>query len=409
MTNYQKSLLILSLILIVLQGIIVSVIGLNRNPWGDEGHFVETINEFGKNPFFIQITNYKEVTPPLVFVIYAFWGKIFGFEIYILRILSLVIAYLTYLLFHKLLYDFFNNSKIAILVTLFFAINPYMMGFSIFVYTDMLAILFLLLCCIAIYHSNSTLLAISGALTLLCRQYMVFVLVAAFIFFLLKYFLRKNRVLLEMILTSTIALIPIVILFIIWKGFAPRLGRELWIIRNVSVFNLNSITLYICLIPVYLFPIVILRWNYFYSDRKLMITSFFASFLYWLFPVMPSRVTVEQMGIHTVGLFHKLMFRILGFRLWDQIPFFVLFFFGLPVILFIIRDIYRKLKFKEIDYLFFLNLSVLSFLFLMQLSYQVWEKYFLPIIPILAIRILMIKKGINNNSTQLGKASIKHF
>ncbi len=202
-----------------------------------------------------------------------------------------------------------------------------------------------------------------------------------------------------MIFSSTIALIPIVILFIIWKGFAPCLGRELWIIRNVSVFNLNSITLYICLIPVYLFPIVILRWNYFYSDRLLMITSFFASFCYWLFPVMPSRVTVAQMGIHTVGLFHKLMFRILGFRLWDQIPFFVLFFFGLPIILFIIRDIYRKLKFKEIDYMVFLDLPVLSFLFLMQLSYQVWEKYFLPIIPILAIRILMIKKGINKKST----------
>ena len=63
--------------------------------------------------------------------------------------------------------------------------------------------------------------------------------------------IRKNRVwraLIEMILSSTISLIQILILFIIWKGFAPRLGWELWIIRNVSVFNLNSITLCISLI-----------------------------------------------------------------------------------------------------------------------------------------------------------------
>lgn len=44
---------------------------------GDEKHITETVRLFAKNLSLETIKNYPEVTPPLFYIIYAFWAKIF--------------------------------------------------------------------------------------------------------------------------------------------------------------------------------------------------------------------------------------------------------------------------------------------------------------------------------------------
>ena len=113
------------------------MLAFERPYWGDEIHFVETINRFGKNMGLNTIKHYNEMSTPLPFMLYALWGRIFGFEIHILRILSVIIAVATYILFHWLLFLIFGNIKVASLTSAFLVLHPYMVGFSVFVFTDM--------------------------------------------------------------------------------------------------------------------------------------------------------------------------------------------------------------------------------------------------------------------------------
>jgi hypothetical protein len=170
--NYHKSLVLLFVLLLIFEGI-VFYFGVNRPYWGDEIHFVDTINRFGKDMSISTIKHYNEMSTPLPFIMYSVWGRIFNFNIQTLRIFSVIIAFVTYLLFHKLIFSIFNNSKIAIFATFFIVMHPYMVGLSIFVFTDMLAILFIVLSCVSIRNKNPIILLISLACGLLCRQYFI--------------------------------------------------------------------------------------------------------------------------------------------------------------------------------------------------------------------------------------------
>ncbi|MDH5683388.1 MAG: hypothetical protein OEZ20_02865 [candidate division WOR-3 bacterium] len=86
--------------LIIFEGIAVYVINLKSPYWADEVHFVETIRQFGKEINLNLIRHYNEMSTPLPFILYALWGRIFGFEVHILRYFSMIIAFITYILFY---------------------------------------------------------------------------------------------------------------------------------------------------------------------------------------------------------------------------------------------------------------------------------------------------------------------
>src|SRR6266568_4671245 len=85
--SYVRSLLAYGCAIILVEALIVCVIGLNHPTWGDEGHFIGTITSFGSDLSIAQLTNYPEVTTPLPFIVYALWGRAFGFDPFHLRIL----------------------------------------------------------------------------------------------------------------------------------------------------------------------------------------------------------------------------------------------------------------------------------------------------------------------------------
>ena len=96
LNDYKGSLLLLVILILLYQIILTSVIGLDAPVRGDERHFVETIKYFAGLDI-AKVQNYKEVTTPLVYYIYALWGKIAGFELSNLRILSLIISFIVYI------------------------------------------------------------------------------------------------------------------------------------------------------------------------------------------------------------------------------------------------------------------------------------------------------------------------
>ncbi|MBM3130756.1 MAG: glycosyltransferase family 39 protein [Chloroflexi bacterium] len=188
---YRNSAILL-LAFLALYSFIEITLNINRPYWGDESHFVETVRVFGQGLDLNLLKHYDEMSTPLPFVMYAAWGKVVGFQTQSLRILSVFVALITYFSFHHLLFAILRDGRIALLGTIFLALNPYMLAFSIFVFTDMLAIFFLTVACTAIRNQNPRWLAIAMAGALWCRQYLFFLNFAAAVYYLFRLWKEKR-------------------------------------------------------------------------------------------------------------------------------------------------------------------------------------------------------------------------
>jgi 4-amino-4-deoxy-L-arabinose transferase-like glycosyltransferase len=372
-------------------GVFLAVFGLQRPFWGDEAHFVKTIRYFGNNLTLEKLKHYNEMSTPLPFILYAAWGRLFGFKLETLRILSVVIAFITSLSIHYLFFSVFQNAKTALLLTLCVILQPYMLGFSIFVFTDMLAILFLVLACIAVKRENPLLLAVSAALGLLCRQYLAFLPLAAGLYYLWDYVQTRQTRALQMLAAAILALLPTGLLFLLWQGTSPINSLRHIYLEDGFAFHPSFLTLYIVQTFVYLFPVAAVYWRTIYRERTILLLSLALSWLYWLFPVAPSSSAIEA-EIDTVGLFHRLLRLSVGHPLEHGV-FYLCFLLGLPILLLIIRNFYVQWQSKTVSFSLFTNLLILAFFAIMPFSYLGWEKYFLPIVPFVAMQLPLLKNA----------------
>jgi hypothetical protein len=56
---------------------IVAVAALDRAPWGDEQHYLQTLQRFGQDMRLETLRTYPgELAPPLAFALYAWWGRL---------------------------------------------------------------------------------------------------------------------------------------------------------------------------------------------------------------------------------------------------------------------------------------------------------------------------------------------
>ncbi len=391
--KYHNSLILLIIFLIIFEGLVI-YIALPRPYWGDERHFVATIMTFGEEMNLNTLKHYKEMSPPLPFILYAYWGKIFGFELYKLRFFSILIAFITYLLFHYLLFRIFENGIIALLSSIFLIIHPYMIGLSIFVFTDMLAIMFLLFALYGIIKNNWIIYTLAAISTLLSRQYTIFFILASGIYYLLHFLRNKEEHIskkeaLLMILANGLAIIPLLALFIFWKGASPESETKYIYINEAFTFHISFLILYISQLFIYLLPLILLSYKYIYN-KKILISSLIVSSIYWFFPITPCKLAIEA-NVFTIGFFHRFLRIIFKNLFLEQIVFYLTLLFALPILYYILKDTYLKIKEEKFNFTFLLNLFILSFLIIMPFSYLCWEKYFLPILPFTIIRILLIR------------------
>ncbi len=375
--------------LVVLQGVVL-FFGLNYHFWGDEAHFVSTVRLFGEGLTLDKLRHYNEMSSPLPFMVYAAWGRLFSFDLQVLRLLSIIIALTTYLVFHRLLIVCLDNPRVAFLSTAFLALNPYMIGLSIFVFTDMLAILFLVLGCIGIRRRRPLLFGISSMAGLLSRQFLAFLPMAAGLFFLLRYLGTRERHARDMALAALLAFVPLAILYIFWGGLSPDNERRAYFLSEGLHFNPNFLVVFILLYFVYLLPFVLWRWKYFYGDLKVLGISALISLVYWAFPVKATNYAVA-VGIDTVGFYHRVVRYMAGER-WEQLVLYLSFLLGLPLVIALVKDCYRRWERGNLEFVLFLDLTIMAFFILMPSSYLNWEKYILLVLPVMVLQILLVRK-----------------
>jgi len=388
--SYRSSLIFLLAVLLILQSIVIIVAGLDSDPWGDGARLVETVRQFGADMSIKTLTQYDQLSTPLPFIAYGLWGRVFGFELPRLRLLSILIAILSYLCFHHLVFKLTGRAGAALWSTLFLAVNPYMLGFSVFVFTDGLAILMVLLSVYGVVRSNAVLLAVALAGAILCRQYAMFLVVAGATFYCIGWLRLKTAGPGKMLLSVFLSLLPFAALICLWGGLSPiNKWREFYLTGELG-FDPTFFSLYVSQLFWYLLPIVLLRFRELYVSAKTLMVCLALSWLYLLAPVAPSIYSVD-IEVLTVGLFHRFLMAIHPSPVFSQVVFFAGFMLALPILAFILKDAYVKIRAGVSSLELFLNLSILSFLVVMPFSYHGWEKYFTLLLPIAIVRLLLIK------------------
>lgn len=127
----KNSLAIISYLLIYLFALYF--VTIKAAPWGDEIHFLITIQQFASAPFITTLHNYDELFTQLRFFTYALLCKITGMQLASLRLLSIFIASFTYLNFNFLFSILFTKAKKFYII--FSTLNPYLIGSGVFVFT----------------------------------------------------------------------------------------------------------------------------------------------------------------------------------------------------------------------------------------------------------------------------------
>lgn len=391
MTPYRKSLVLFVVFIIVFE-LLVILVGDAVRPgwshWSDEWHFQNTIKRFGHEISLYNLKHYEEMSTPLPFLIYALWGRLVGFELFHLRMLSLIIAILTYVAFHRLLFNTLKDSRKVFWAGAFLVAQPYMIGLSIFVFTDMTAILFMVLTCLAFLKRRPILFGAFMIMAILSRQYIAFLTLAAGIYFLVDYIRVRRRSSLLMLISSVVAVVPYVLLVLWWGGPTPDNTMQYRYLDYGFTFNPHALSLYIGLIWVYGFPLLLYYWRKFYRDYRIWIAAVILSVFYILFPVGPSQPTIN-VGISTVGLFHRLLKALLLGDIWIQAVFCLSFLMAMPVLLKLARDCYARMRRHVHDMALFLDLGILAFFAVMPFSYLSWEKYLMPLLPLLILRVML--------------------
>ena len=370
---------------------VLAGIAIHQPLWGDEVHYVATVRTFGRDLSLETLRTYPgEMAPPLPFGVYAGWGWLVGFELARLRVLSLLIAFATVMAVHALGRRVLHDEGGAMVAALFFLLHPYTVGLSVFVFNDMMAILFAVLLALGVVTRRPRLIALSSAAGLMARQYLAFLTAAAAVYHAVRWARDRRSYDLAVLGGLAISCLPLVAMFALWHGLGPAsTTRDLYLTGHLS-FHPASLVLYVTQLFTYLWPLLLWRpaWWAAHSPRWWGCVGA-ASILYWLAPVRPAPPQVA-VGTDTVGFLHRAVRATVG-RLGSSAPdvfFWLAFGLGVAVLAAIARDVTLRRPARWPDARTFLGLAVLSFLAVMPFSYMHWEKYFMPVLPLVSVLVL---------------------
>ncbi len=369
---------------------LIGIVSLRLPFRGDERHIVETIKLFADNFNFNIIKNYPEVTPPFFFMFYALWAKIFGASTESLRILTLIISFITWQLVYYLFHLFVKKEFHALLLSLLVVINPYFFGTSVFVFTDMLTILLVLAAIISFIKNKIILFIIFAALAILCRQYAVIILAGVILYSTFNYKIDK-LISKKFIIGSLLSFIPLLVLFVIWKNISPASGIEKWVIPNSSFYNLDYINTFITFSVIYIFPLAMVFFRKIKFSYLSLSIAFVLAIVLSLFPVKASTATLQFTDYKTVGFVHQALVELLGYEsLWLKIVLGVFLLVGCYINTELLKRFYQDIKTKSFNNQITFILLWIQFLLLMPISYQVWEKYLTMILPFFILSIYLV-------------------
>ena len=390
---YQISLLVMVVFLLGIFGGALFVLGYDHPYWGDEEHFAATVRFFISTPWSQAVQDYPELTGPLSYLLYAGWGRVFGDSLPVLRLLSLVLGFAAALIFHRLAYEQTSNPLLALLAGVWLFINPYVIGSSLFVFTDISALFFLVLAVWAALRSRPLAFLAAAAAALLTRQYLIFFVAVVGGYSAFRWLVHKERPALWMAISSVLSCLPLSALVVVWGGLSPVTGRQLWLHGTSGLaFYPFYLTNYLSTFPVYAFPFLIMAQRSIFRSINRWMIAIVLSAYYFFFPVAPSWVTQIETELHTIGYFHRLVKLISSSSTIEHIIFYLLFVIGINCLLFLIEDAWKRLRLRQMDSELLLDLAGISYFVVMAFSFHVWEKYLLPVLPLLSLRLLMVPR-----------------
>ena len=376
-----------------------AIIGLDGPPSHDEGAFLRNIKYFGGSVSIEKLRDYPEIKGPLMFIVYGKFGDLFGFELWKLRALSVAISILTLWVYYLLLWRVFGSHRIAALTCGLLMVNPYWIRLSVFVYVDMMPLLFMALYLLLLLRNQIVLPLLLLAGTLLCTQHYVFAPLGAGLFWAARMLRgasaatgRGDRVRSAgMIIGYALCLVPFGLLALLWQGVAPP-GAVAGLPWNESLYHPQHLTVYVLLLPVFVAPILLLRLKPIYFSWRTIVLACLLSPYYYFFPVRLSRWAEGRTP--AIGIFHRLVQVVTNEnRLLEHAVLCLAFVAGIPILLYLMKDCCQKVKGRQFDLALLLDLMILSFLLVMPFSPALWEKYFMPLVPLLSIRLLLIGRN----------------
>jgi hypothetical protein len=365
---------------------ILAIVGINRPFWGDESHYYETIKLFGQSACPNILSDYPEATPPLFYMLFAALGKVVGYTLVSFRIISLAIAFIVSVLMFVLGQQCIRDARKTFILCIIVMLNPYFLGLSLFVFNDMVALLFLLASAVCFINNRYLFSAMFLGFGLLCRQYVVFALCAMWFTTFLESFHSHNwKAIRRFTVYLAIAVLPLAFLMVLWGGVAPPMGTQKWIVYGGQRWNPQSFIMYVAFSGLYLFPLVIVSIKEHFKVNWILFASILLGLLSFLYRIESSIVAQRQTNQDTVGLAHKAIVFLVGHGFFESVILFVATSFGFWILLTLLQSDLQRMRIRHVRKESMLSFSFYFFLFVMPFSYQHWEKYIILVLPFVAI------------------------
>ncbi len=339
--------------------VIILFTGLNFQPIWDEGIFhIKGISQFRDSFPELDLKDYHSATTPLFHIIFGIFSKIVGSEFWKLRLLNLIIGYLTACIFYQISRDLKNEHPF--LNTLLFVFFPYYLILSSLVMTNILGMFFGLLGLkffLKEYSQmNLIISSLFSTLAVFTRQFWIFLPLGMLLYFVFVY---KTNILKELkkIAILSIPIIAFLPLIFYWGGISPP-GYEG---KYHLAINFNQVIFFLLFIGVYFFPYIVVV-------NSPIRTKFL--FIYLFFPIIFFFQKRECLGIICEVL-----------RLREDLYLILLVILslaGLAVIRSYILN--NKYNIKLISF-------ILAFLGVILLTPQTWERYYFIFVPLLILEL----------------------
>jgi 4-amino-4-deoxy-L-arabinose transferase-like glycosyltransferase len=380
---------IVTLVWLVIATIASIAFNQTGEEWHDEAVFVPTVHSFSQAITLDKLRSYPQVLGPTTFVIYGLWERLVGSELWRLRLLSVVLGSFFVTLMYFWLRCLTGSVRASLAGTILVMLNPYTIGIGVLVYTDMLAMLFVVTALLGITRSSALGVAAGLAGALLTRQFLVFVWIGTTVYLWWSWWARRGSSnVLRMAIASSAAILPLLWLFSFWGGIYPDSPVRAAEMAHNLRFRPEALTLYVSLMVLYAAPLAIVRLAKWRSSWKYFLAAIVPALVYIVAPVQ-SCERAQSSGLQTVGLLHRALVAV-GLGGWFVHAVFLLtFLVGIAVVIALAKESIGLFRRREDSQILLLNLLIFSFLLTMAFCYQWWEKYFIPLLPIVAARWLL--------------------
>ncbi len=352
-------------------------VGARWAPWGDETRFLGIVRDFGTQLNLDALRTYPAMTTPLSFLLYAAWGRLAGFEAWQLRLLSPFLAVVTFALFDEVLrrYDVTRPARLFAIAVL--CANPYVIGLSVFVFTDMPALLMVVLVLAAMRAERPWWAAAGVAGGMLTRQYDAFLALAILLAAIGAWRHGRRQFSIALIGAAIVGVAPFAMLVWLWHGLAPANDLRAELLAAGLHFNPHWLSLYLAAPGIYLAPLVVWSLSRRRPRRLAIVCGAAAALFTMAFPIQPSAVQIAECCGDT-GYAHRMLLLV-------PVPFFAPIVFAVAA--FGWMAVMANVLVQSIDGWrattasiggVFPWLALVSFLLVMPWSYMPWEKYALP-------------------------------